>query len=83
MKKQILTLIIGILIGAIITAGVFLIFQKNSGDITQGGGMGIGNMTEMGDPPDGNMTMDGTRPELPNSDSNDSSTSTNTTDSNT
>lgn len=29
MKKQILTLIIGILIGAIITTGVFLIFKGN------------------------------------------------------
>ena len=29
MKKQILTLIIGILIGAIITTGVFLVLKKN------------------------------------------------------
>lgn len=32
MKKQILTLIIGILIGAIIATGVFLVLKNNSGD---------------------------------------------------
>lgn len=30
MKKQVLTLIIGILIGSIITTGVFLVLKKNS-----------------------------------------------------
>lgn len=34
MKKQILTLIIGMLIGSIITTGVFLIIKNNEGVIT-------------------------------------------------
>ena len=32
MKKQILTLIIGILIGSIITTGVFLVLKNNEGN---------------------------------------------------
>lgn len=45
MKKQILTLIIGILIGAIITTGVFLIIKSNSSQT-------VGNMGgQMGEPP--------------------------------
>ena len=49
MKKQILTLIIGILIGAIITVGIFML-QRGNGDMKRGG--------DMGEPPtmDGNMT---------------------------
>lgn len=47
MKKQILTLVIGILIGAIITTGVFLILKGNTG--------AKGDRMNMGEPP----TMDG------------------------
>lgn len=55
MKKQILTLIIGILIGAIITTGVFLIIKANSNQ--NGGNMG----GQMGEPPsmDGNSMPQG------------------------
>lgn len=55
MKKQILTLIIGILIGAIITTGVFLIIKSNSNQ-------NVGNMGgQMGEPPsmDGNSMPQG------------------------
>lgn len=53
MKKQILMLVIGILIGAIITTGVFLVLKGNSGE--NGGRM------NMGEPPtmDGNTTGGG------------------------
>lgn len=47
MKDKIIMLIIGILIGAVITAGCFLIFSKNNSSSTQGGG-------QMGTPPDAN-----------------------------
>lgn len=52
MKKQILTLIIGILIGAIITTGVFLIISNQNGE-NMGG--------QMGEPPsmDGNSISQG------------------------
>ena len=49
MKKQILTLIIGILIGAIITTAVFLILKGNTG--SQGNRMNRGEMSSM----DGNF----------------------------
>ena len=45
MKKQILTLIIGILIGAIITTAVFLILKGNTG--SQGNRMNRGEMPSM------------------------------------
>lgn len=45
MKKQILTLIIGILIGAIITTAVFLIIKGNTGG--QGNKMDRGEMPSM------------------------------------
>lgn len=41
MKEKVLTLIIGILIGAVITAGCFLIFGKNNAS----------NQGKMGNPP--------------------------------
>ena len=52
MKKQILMLIIGILIGAIITTGVFLVLKGNAG--WQGDKMNMRG----GEPPimDGNVT---------------------------
>lgn len=65
MKKEILMLIIGILIGAIIATGIFLVLQNSNsqGNMdTQRGSMG-----EMGDAPDamdgnfvggGNMELD-------------------------
>lgn len=51
MKKEILTLIIGILIGAIIATGVFLALKGNTN----------GNMGNMGEPPamDGNSINGG------------------------
>lgn len=66
MKEKIMYLILGILIGAVITAGCFLVFSKSSSQ-----GMNGGNMPEMpsgdmmggengnngekpSDPPDGN-----------------------------
>lgn len=53
MKKQILVFIIGVLVGAIITTGVFLVLKGNQ----------KGNRMEgkMGEPPimDGNMTREG------------------------
>ena len=45
MKKQILTLIIGILIGAIITTGVFLVLKGNTKG--PGNGMNRENFPEM------------------------------------
>ena len=45
MKNQILTLIIGILIGAIITTAVFLILKENTGN--QGNIMNRGEMPSM------------------------------------
>ncbi len=50
MKKTILTLIIGILIGAIITTGVFLIIDKNKTDDTP---EGKGEMMQGGERPNG------------------------------
>ena len=54
MKKQILTLIIGILIGAIITTAVFLILKGNTG--------GQGNRMNRGEMP----AMDGNFPNIEN-----------------
>ena len=45
MKKQILTLIIGILIGAIITTAVFLVLKGNTGN--KGNRMNRGNMPSL------------------------------------
>ncbi len=54
MKKEILMLIIGILIGAIITTGVFLVLKGNNGKEMQ--------RMDRGEPPtsmDGNIINDG------------------------
>lgn len=84
MKKQILMLIIGILIGAIITTGVFLVLKGN----TQGqeGRMNRGDRMEIGEPPsmDGNETnggMGGSRPDNKQMQNNENSSNMNTTDS--
>lgn len=55
MKKEILMLIIGILIGAIITTGVFLVLKGDSGEK---------NRMNMGEPPtmDGNSINGGREP---------------------
>lgn len=54
MKEKIMYLILGILIGAVITAGVFLVFSKNSQPQMMGGNDG-----QMGERPDfSNMTDD-------------------------
>lgn len=65
MKNQILMLIIGILIGAVITTGVFLVLQSgNSNDMgemsgerpTMDGNMVGGGEMPSGDMPSGDMT---------------------------
>lgn len=64
MKEKIMYLIIGILIGAIITAGCFLIFGKsNQADMPQGNMKEMRQMDGNMAPPDGaNMTKpDGNR----------------------
>ena len=63
MKKQILTLIIGILIGAIITTGVFLALKGNSG--------GQGNrMNREGMPSMDGSSSEGKRPSQQGNDKN-------------
>lgn len=65
MKKQILTFIIGALVGAIITTGVFLIIKGNSKDSNQG--PQNWQMKEFnGERPE---MPDGEMPELPNGES--------------
>ena len=71
MKKQVLTLIIGILIGAIITAGIFMIFKKDSSE---------GRMQEpMGErrSMDGNFVKDGNPPSMEENDQNGNDNETN------
>lgn len=51
MKDKILYLILGILIGAVITAGCFLVYSKTVGQSQMGGGM---------------RELDGEMPEMPN-----------------
>lgn len=73
MKDKVLTLIIGILIGAVITAAGFLIYSKVNEDDTnevRGGGEMQemdGNFTGGGMQMDGNMTP-GDAPEKPDGD---------------
>ena len=62
MKKQILTFIIGALVGAIIATGVFFITKGNSNDSNQG--QMNGQMREFkGERPD---MQNGEMPEMPN-----------------
>ena len=62
MKKQILTFIIGALVGAIIATGVFFIIKGNSNDSNQG--QMNGQMREFkGERPD---MQNGEMPEMPN-----------------
>ena len=75
MKDKIVTLVIGILIGAIITAGGFLIFGNNNSNNGMQGGP---DSSQMGEKPSGEMgDGQGTPPDAGNS--NATSTSTNTT----
>ena len=53
MKDKILTLIIGILIGAVITAGGFLIYSKVNGNNNQQMPQMEGQMQNNGEKPDG------------------------------
>lgn len=70
MKKQILTFIIGALVGAIITTGVFFIIKGNSKDTNQG--QVNGQMREFkGERPD---MQDGEMPELPDGENADGNT---------
>ena len=64
MKNQILTLIIGILIGAIITTAVFLVLKGNTG--SQGNRMNRGEMPAM----DGSFSNMGNGFSMPEEDSN-------------
>lgn len=57
MKKELLTLVIGILIGAIIATGIFLVLQNNSSDNGKMGGRD--SQGQMREPPDGNMIPGG------------------------
>lgn len=86
MKDKILTLIIGILIGAILAAGGFLIYNNVSGNnqsqpemmqMNGNGDQANGDNSEMGDPP---SKPDGDDSEEPPSKPDDSNT-TNSTDS--
>ena len=57
MKKELLTLVIGILIGAILATGIFLVLQNNSsnqGRMERGDSQG-----QMGELPDGNSIPGG------------------------
>lgn len=54
MKDKLITLIIGILIGAIITTAGFLIYNKFFVE-TQSGEMGMEQNGDMGEAPDGDM----------------------------
>lgn len=54
MKDKILYLIIGVLIGAIITAGCFMIFGKKSGQMSQGRFDGDRSNMVKGERPSGN-----------------------------
>lgn len=77
MKKEILTLIIGILIGAIIATGIFLVLQNNSNNNMDRGGMM--DSQEMRGRPDGDNVIDEF---APNSES-ETSSNNNSTDSST
>lgn len=84
MKKQILMLVIGILIGAIITTGVFLIIKANEkNDVPNGMGRGDfsfedGEMPEM----DENFTGGGMKGDRGQQDSDNTTTEETTNDSN-
>ena len=81
MKNKILTFIIGVLVGAIITTGVFLIINNSKSNNGMQGGP-RGDMQQMGTPPekpDGdNGNGQGTPPSMPGENSN-STQNTNTT----
>lgn len=59
MKDKILTLIIGILIGAVITAGGFLIYSNVTGNNGNGTNDARGEMQMDGNMAGGKMQMDG------------------------
>lgn len=64
MKKELLTLVIGILIEAILATGIFLVLQNNSsnqGRMERGDSQG-----QMGEPPDGNSIPGGRNMGNPN-----------------
>lgn len=65
MKDKIMFLIIGILIGAIITTIGFLIYNKNVGNSNQIEMPQMNSNGQMGEPPNGNM---GEPPEKPSGD---------------
>ena len=85
MKDKILMLIIGALIGAVITAGCFLIFNKNtsSSNNMQGGpggnGQSMGNFTPGEMPSGGGPNGKGESATLANTTASSSTTTTNST----
>lgn len=82
MKDKILMLIIGILIGAVITAGCFLVFTKNSTGTNQNGNMPeMGNFVP-GEKPNG-MRHGGDTTNMPGDNSENASNTTTSTTTNT
>lgn len=68
MKSKILTFIIGALVGAIITTGVFMILKGNSKDddrMKNDGPMGERHSMDGNMVMDGNMIKDGNPPDMP------------------
>lgn len=59
MKDKILMLVLGILIGAVITAGCFLLFSNNSSKGRPDGSMQGGNKPDMGNFVPGDMQNGG------------------------
>lgn len=75
MKDKILYLILGILIGAVITAGCFLVFSKNQAPSMRGERPDMSNMSEENmenfrkqRPEDGTPAPDGNTVEVPSAD---------------
>lgn len=80
MKKELLTLVIGILIGAVIATGVFLVLQNNSGgdfDRSMNDIDGEGRQEQMQEPPE--MDED-SESSLTNNETNSSNSNTTSTD---
>lgn len=75
MKNKILYLILGILIGAVITAGCFLVFSKNQAPNMRGERPDMSNMSEEDmenfrkqRPENGTLAPDGNTVEIPSAD---------------
>lgn len=77
MKDKILYLILGILIGAVITAGTFLVFSKTNTNQMPGDKPDMSDMKDFRGGPNGNSDTN-TIPEKPGENSSDTSTDTET-----